>query len=379
MTIGAAVLFTIVTLMPADPASRRRVLVGALLVVVIASPWFVAVFQLEPDEASRRLLGYKHALNLGETPGTQSASPLFVLRIVAVGAFPWVAAAVVGLGAIRRDDAARIAAGTLLGGFLFFGLAEAKMGHFYGVLQPPLAVLAAIGLVAALRPASRARWYVPLALVATWSLIRVDPDTLLETATVFRQLGEWAQPALLASAVALAWSLLWVGAIWTGRPAATVATVVPAALLAGALALSAVPALGPRKSLGPAWERYAAERGPAEPLGVWGFAKDSIFYYSDNDVVRLKQPAALEMFLAPEGVRYLIAPRDELEGVMSLGEPGSRWERLELEHPTHELLRYRHDSGSRPSESPTRASVATGALGIDRTTLYRSMKRLGLE
>jgi hypothetical protein len=75
---------------------------------------------------------------------------------------------------------------------------------------------------------------------------------------------------------------------------------------------------------------------------MYGSAKDSGFYYSNNKIVRLKRPAELADYLAPPGSRFVILPQRDFDRVSRLPLPPGGWEPLVTDHPTHVLAVFRH-------------------------------------
>jgi len=331
--------------------SVRALLLGLLLVALLVLPWYLAVFQLEPAEASHRLLGYKHGLNLGETLGRHTGPFYYVLLILAAGSVPWIAAAAAGLvrgASTERDGVAGLLAGAALGATLFFTLSEAQMGHFYGLIQPAVAGLAGVGAVHLVRrrdPVASAVSAAVLALALT--VVLHDPATVLETANVFSRLHGLAHPAPWILVAALGWTAVMLTAFLARRPRWAVAAVLPPVVLTAWLGVVLVPALEPVKSFRPMWQRYLAERQSPAPLGAYGQTKDSIFYYSDNGVTRLKETTETRAFLSGDAPRYLIAPRRVYDDLLRLGGPSSRWETLDETHATHGLLRWKRRPESR--------------------------------
>jgi hypothetical protein len=323
----------------------RTLVVGALLLFVLVAPWFLYAYRLEPD--GMKIWTYKHTWNLGETIEQHTGPYDYVVRILALGAFPWTAAAVIGLIAgIRpgKDGMAGVLAGTWIGTTLFFTLSEAQMGHFYVVMQPALAALAGIGVVSLVR---RLDWsVVPAAatLAAVWFVAWRHPSRILETATVKRSLYG-VEPSAVITGVLLAWVLTLVAARLRRRESWALASIVPALFLAGTLGFWVVPQLEPKKSLRPMWIRYVEDREEGQPIGAVGRAKDSGFYYSDNysdnAIVRLKRPEKIRAFLSGPGVKYLIGPRSTLESA-ARQIPG-HWEWLDRSHPSHRLARFEPD------------------------------------
>lgn len=338
VAIGLAMVLAAVTLRVRAGLSLATIVVGAIVIALIVAPWFLVAYRMEPDEWS--LFRYKYAFNLGETVGQHTGPYVYIIRTVCVGGMPWIALAVIGLIAgvrPRRDEAAGVLAGAFIGAVLFFTLSEAQMGHFYAVIQPTVAGLAGIGVVAMIR---RLDWSVlPAAAVLLWvvSIVWRRPQRILETATVKLGLFDVELTFLVVSIVA-AWLLCAVAAKVRGRESWAVMPIVPAAILAGALGMWMVPTLGPKKSMKPMWELYLERREGTEPIGIYGRTKDSAFYYSNNAIHRLPGPEELHEYLSGPGARFLIAQHFSLDREMR--EFKGRWESLQMYHPTHRLVRF---------------------------------------
>jgi 4-amino-4-deoxy-L-arabinose transferase-like glycosyltransferase len=322
---------------------------GAAVIVILVTPWIVAAQILEPDEMS--LFRYKYAFNLGETEGRFTAPYHYVLLIVAVGGLPWSALALVGLIRAMRsraDGAAGILAGAWLGGTLFFTLSEAGMGHFYGVLQPAVAGLAAIGGVALMRKLDWSAVPAVAALALVWFVASRHPTRILETATVKSSLfGQ--QLSWMVTAMMLAWLLALVAAKIRGREVWVVAAILPAALLAGKLGMQLVPALEPQKTTKHLWELYVERRVGDEPLGSVGRIKDSIFYYSDLAAIHIRSPEMMREYMSRPGTKFLISSNNRTTELRRLY--GGPWEYLDQgEHPSHRVIRLgpRHDGAAGP-------------------------------
>jgi 4-amino-4-deoxy-L-arabinose transferase-like glycosyltransferase len=336
--IGLTIVLAAVILRVRAGVPSSVLLVGAVGIALLVAPWFLVAQHVEPNEFS--LYRYKYAFNLGESVGQHTGPYAYVVRTVAVGGMPWSALAVIGLIAgmrPRKDETAGVLAGALIGATLFFTLSEARMGHFYAVIQPTVAGLAGIGAVALMR---RLDWSaIPAAavLLATCVAVWTRPGRLLETATVKTGLFG-VQVTLVVIATVVAWALCVAAAKVRGRKSWLVASLVPALLLAGELGLRMVPALAVQKSTKPLWELYLERRQGDEPLGAFGQTKDSIFYYSNNSAIRLGEIEELQEFVARPGAKFLILALSSL-GALRQAIPG-RWETIPTDHPTHGLVRF---------------------------------------
>ncbi len=326
--------------------SPGRIALATAGVVLLALPWFLLAWQAEPTEFVKRILSYKHALNLGETPGDHTAGVTRVLELVSFGSFPWIGAAAYGLYVAlreRREPLGTLAGGAL-GALLFFTLSEAKMGHFYGTVQPAIAGLAGWGLAAVV---DRSRRVAPAAVacagvvllgvtIALW----IDPAELLAPVTVFDRFDDVVDPRPWILAAGVGWLFLATVGLRRRRPGWFAATLLPAVLLSGFLVHTAVPNLGDRKGLRGLWRAYE-ESGVTAPPVVHGQAKDTVFYYSDNNVLRLKSFEEVVGFLERSGDRFVIAPRGAVDDLRSATFFSGEWVWIYGEHPTHVLVEYR--------------------------------------
>jgi 4-amino-4-deoxy-L-arabinose transferase-like glycosyltransferase len=360
--VGGALAFARVDL----GARRRTLLLGVTILLVVVAPWFLVAWRLEPEELS--IFEYKHSLNLGETPRLHRAAPVYVAAIVGIGGMPWSAAAIAGLlQAVRRrngDDLARLLGGALVGPLLFFALAEAKMGHFYAVMQPAVAGLAAIGLVSFVR---RADWRVLPAVAALALLVATvlgRPSSILEAATVKSTLFGFELWGAVAVSIG-AWIAVVAFAKLARQPAWTVAAAFGPACLAVVLGMRMIPALAPSKSVKALWETYVETRREGEPIGRLGEVKFGCYYYSDNAIVDLDSEDRAREFFAGTGDRYLIVPRRTFEQKLATHPPGpGGWVVLNDTHPSHVLAVYTPD-GARTSRFPSPEAPAAGISDLD--------------
>jgi 4-amino-4-deoxy-L-arabinose transferase-like glycosyltransferase len=319
----------------------RTWIVAIAVIVLLVTPWFLVAWRLEPDEMS--IFKYKHALNLGESPKYHQGPWHDVVRIVSIGGLPWSATAVLGLlqafRSRKRDELACALGGAGLGAFLFYALAEPRMGHFYGVMQPAVAGLAGIGIAAFMRKLDWRAIPAAAALVAITYTAWVHESRVLETATVKRALYDFDLATPVAAAVAL-WLVLLLVAKAARRKNGSVVCVIPTALLAGLLGMHLVPALESKKSMRPMWAAYEAERREGEPIALAGQIKFGCFYYSNNGIVELDSYEELFDYLQGGGDRYLILEKKAFRQLENRFPGGGRWEPLEYEHPSHMLVRY---------------------------------------
>lgn len=327
----------------------RTVAVVFGLVALLALPWIVFTGVDDIAEAADGVLGFKHGINLGETPNAHDGPFWFILLWVAAGAAPWFLLSAAGLARCRSDPAARLCAGAFLGFLAFFLASEAQMGHFYGVLQPSLACLAAIGVTA---PGSRPRrlipWVVAGAALLLW-MARTgnDPSLFLETATVKASLFSHFDPFLPFVAALAVWSLVTATAVALGRPRWALLAAVPAGVFGAWLAMVVVPGLAPLKSAGPMYDVYEADRGESDPLASFSTGLHTTYYYSANAIERLRSLDELRRYLARPGRKYLIVTDSAHRGFPAADLPPG--DVLDERHPSHRLVRF--DAGLTPGRA----------------------------
>jgi len=307
-SFAGAVLAAAIALRVRGGIAARTQLAVAALVALLAAPWFVAAWRAAPGEMS--LFEYKHALNLGESPGAHTGPYLYPLRVAAVGCWPWVGAAAVGLAAAlsrRAGQPERRLAGAWIGALLFFSLSEAQMGHFYGVTQPALAGLAGIGVARLLRERDRRDLVLGVAaLGAVLWVVWDEPARILETATVKSALHDLARPLWPWTLAGAAWVAALAAAWIRRRPGLATAAALPAAALAAWLGMSMLPALEATKSTRPLWRSYLEERRGEDPVGLIREYKDSTLYYGQGHLARLRTDEDLELFLSGPGEKFVI-------------------------------------------------------------------------
>lgn len=111
----------------------------------VAAPWFLLVFQREPDAAHYMILGQAAGHLLGTTIKNRTGSPFYFFAILAVGLLPWT----VLLGWLwRRSEYAKDGRLMLvtwaLFTFVLFSLSHSKLPAYILPIFPALAVLIAL-------------------------------------------------------------------------------------------------------------------------------------------------------------------------------------------------------------------------------------------
>ena len=124
---------------------------GFALFLILAAPWFLAVFQRVPESAHFMILGQAAGHLLGTTIKNRSGSPFYFFGILAAGFLPWTFL----LGWLWRRPHWRALSGRQKDGWLLlnvwavftftlFSFSHAKLPAYILPIFPPLAVLLAL-------------------------------------------------------------------------------------------------------------------------------------------------------------------------------------------------------------------------------------------
>ena len=135
-------------------------LAGFVLFLVLAAPWFLAVFQRVPESAHYMIFGQAAGHLLGTTIKNRHGSPFYFFGILALGLLPWT----ILLGWLwRRSEISGVKSQISKDGwlplnvwaiftFVLFSLARAKLPAYILPIFPALAVMLACKFFGAERP-----------------------------------------------------------------------------------------------------------------------------------------------------------------------------------------------------------------------------------
>ena len=300
---------------------------GLLLFMVVAGPWYAAMFWIHgPDYLARargETLGRVFRAVTG--PG---GTALFYVPVLLIGMFPWSAflpAALVGAlrGARARaasgpEGAATVFAATwVVAGFVFFSLLQSRLPHYVLPLVPLGALLVAVTWPGP-RPVLSRRLVATLGLVLGTALIAAramgptatrllapaypaDPGATLPSAAIGLGLlvlaaGPMAavrEPGTLFLGLAALWVAVLGGGVYGVVPAFSGDFVAPAGELAG---------------------RAAREAGPCDEVVAFGPYRPSLLFYARRPLTFIDLPdrSRLAEAAARPGRLFLVAPRAHL-------------------------------------------------------------------
>lgn len=297
-----------------------RIPLAALIVAVIALPWYIAV-GLKTDGAW--LAGFLggHNVNRFLAPMESHSGPIvYYIPAVFAGFFPWsvfLPAALMQLHRRLRDGDERRAGYLLLTCwalvyFAFFSLAGTKLPNYVLPMYPALALLVACFLRdwQCETATQRARGFVLSCRILAG--VGVVMMLALPIVSLYLLPGEAWLGALGAIPLVGAGLAFWF-ARWQQRPRAVQALIGMAVCLAVAMMGFA----GPRVSRHQNSESFATAArefgGERAALATYEYFAPSLVFYAEQRVLRLKQPEEIQIYFAEADCPLLITRADRLD------------------------------------------------------------------
>jgi 4-amino-4-deoxy-L-arabinose transferase-like glycosyltransferase len=310
-----------------DLVSIRYMMVlrGALLVLLVAAPWYILLALRDPDYLRYFLIDK----NIGSFVSEESTHPnpfYFYLPILILGFFPWSCFLPLTLarllGRLRRLDPARLFL-LIWSAFvlLFFSVASSKLPTYILPLFPPVALL--IGdlwgdFLERSEPRLR-RWMVVSQLCLIAIMAWAVPVFVLQGTRHPMYDAELHAPHLYALVSILAGTVL-AGSVFLWRRNDRALFAVNASLIGliifygMTLLLPAIDAYRTSKYVALALD---ARLRPGLPLVFYPDLRESALFYTDRRGVELKTTAELEEYLREPGAICVLDP-GRLDGVTHL-------------------------------------------------------------
>lgn len=303
--------------------TRVKPIVGTILAVVIALPWYVLMVLQHGRAFTDLAFGYEIlARVLSEESFERPHGFFYYFKVWPGDAAPWSALFVAGIGWMawrwrRLQPATRqavvFATAWFISVFLGFSLSSSKVTHYVLPAYPAAALLIGIFVDRLADTREDAVWWrVPMALIGAVVIVAAVVSALfLEVLDPGDTLVQWLVPgALAAGAVVIA------AATWKRRlvPAVYGLSVMLAALFAllGGLVVPRV--VDPLKPL-PLLARQAADLSAGDAsIGLYGqYGSASVMYYSRRHVIRLEGDDATVRFLSADPARVCVMPMADFE------------------------------------------------------------------
>ncbi len=312
---GAALVFY--TLLTRDWNLWRRLHLakGALLFLVIAAPWFVAVSRRNAEFFDFFFI-HEHFTRFLTNEAKREAPWWYFVPILAVGILPWLT---VFVGTIKRSwtDAQtgrngfcwqRFALVWAAFIFVFFSMSGSKLSSYILPIFPALALVIAWQLVV-IGPALLWRLSLPLVTLTGVGWLA----TVLGYETLALRLASDAQPIgpLLAYGPWIKWALgvgfaggvagMW--ALYRGRRPLAVLIIAFSTLVAAQLVVSGYDTLAESRSSAPLVAKIVARDGPFRtdvPFYTVNMYDQTLPYYLGRTVIQVEHPDELAMGIASE-------------------------------------------------------------------------------
>ena len=286
---------------------------GFALFLLLAAPWFLAVFQRVPESAHYMILGQAAGHLLGTTIKNRPGNPFYFFGILAAGLLPWTFL----LGwlwrwktsntAFRTPRFALTKDGWLLLNvwaiftFALFSFSHAKLPAYILPIFPALAMMLALRFFGEGRAGESApRWVWRICLASSLLLPAIFP-ALVKYA--FRDaLPEWMkwQTPVIAVAALL---IVWLARKW--KPSACAAGAVALALLSLALTIAEIPVfetnLRDNQTLKPLGSALRENYRPGDAVVCWGRFPQGLPFYSGTVISATNRPyfGGMDLTLVP--------------------------------------------------------------------------------
>jgi 4-amino-4-deoxy-L-arabinose transferase-like glycosyltransferase len=282
---------------------------GFTLFLVLAAPWFLAVFQRVPESAHYMILGQAAGHLLGTTIKNRPGNPFYFFGILAVGLLPWTFL----LGWLwRRSEISNLKSQISKDGWLLlnvwaiftfalFSFSHAKLPAYILPIFPALAVMLALRFFSEDRAAeSTPRWEWRICLASSLLLPAIFP-ALVKYA--FRDaLPEWLkwQTPVIAIAALL---IFWLARKW--KPTVCAAGAVALTLISLALTVAEIPlfetGMRDNQTLQPLGVALRENYQPGDAVVCWGRFPQGLPFYSGAVISKTNQPyfGGMDLTLVP--------------------------------------------------------------------------------
>ena len=317
-------------------------MVGFALFLILAAPWFLAVFQRVPESANYMVLGQAAGHLLGTTIKNRSGNPFYFFGILAAGLLPWTfllgwlwRRSDISNSALRTPHSALTKDGWLLVNvwalftFALFSFSHAKLPAYILPIFPALAVMLALRFFGEERDAESApRWVWRMCLAGSLLLPAIFPA--LVKYAFHDPLPDWLkwQTPVIAVAALL---IFWLARKWT--PSACAAGAAALAILSLALIVAEIPlfetGMRDNQTLKPLGVVLRENYRPGDAVVCWGRLPQGLPFYSGTAISAANRPyfGGMDLTLVPfefpgnrERLGNLLLPDDKALAQLLAGE-----------------------------------------------------------
>jgi 4-amino-4-deoxy-L-arabinose transferase-like glycosyltransferase len=282
--------------------SKKRMLFGGLtagfaLFLILAAPWFLAVFQRVPQSAHYMVLGQAAGHLLGTTIKNRPGGPFYFFGILAAGFLPWTFL----LGWLWRRSHWRALSDRQKDGWLLlnvwvvftftlFSFSHAKLPAYILPIFPALAVMLALRFFSEERAVESApRWAWRFCLAGSLLLPAAFPA--LVKFAFHDALPEWLKWQVPVVAI-VALLIFWLARKW--KPSVCAAGATALALLSLALTVAEIPlfetGMRDNQTLKPLGEALRENYRPGDALVCWGKFPQGLPFYTGPVISAKNRP-----------------------------------------------------------------------------------------
>jgi 4-amino-4-deoxy-L-arabinose transferase-like glycosyltransferase len=304
--------------------ARIRPLIGGVLALAIALPWYVVMALQHGRAFTDFAIGHEMVERVlsEESFGAPARGFFYYFKVWPGDAAPWSALLAASVGWIawrwssvdrRVRHAVVFAAAWFLCVFLLFSLSRSKVPHYVLPAYPAAALLIGIFVDCVANTREDALWWrVPMAIIALASVAAAAATALLLNVLVpADMMVKWLVPAILAAGAAVMVAAIFKRAV---VPAVYTLTCMLAAVFAS-IGVFVVPrVIEPFKPM-PLLAREATTTSKAgTPIGLLGrYGLSSVIYYSRRPVVALDGDDDTIMFLSTHPDAVCVMPITDFE------------------------------------------------------------------
>jgi 4-amino-4-deoxy-L-arabinose transferase-like glycosyltransferase len=287
---------------------------GFALFLLLAAPWFLAVFQRVPESAHYMILGQAAGHLLGTTIKNRPGNPFYFFGILAAGLLPWTfllgwlwRRSEISNSALRTPRSALTKDGWLLLNvwtiftFALFSFSHAKLPAYILPIFPALAVMLALRFFGEGRNGESApRWVWRICLAGSLLLPAIFPA--LVKFAFHDALPEWIKWQTPCDAV-VALLILWLARKW--KPTACSAGAAALALLSLMITIAEIPLfetnLRDNQTLKPLGVALRENYQPGDAVVCWGRFPQGLPFYSGAVISATSRPyfGGMDLTLVP--------------------------------------------------------------------------------
>ena len=289
-------------------------LAGFALFLLLAAPWFLAVFQRVPESAHYMILGQAAGHLLGTTIKNRPGNPFYFFGILAAGFLPWTfllgwlwRQSEISKSALRTPRSALSKDGWLLLNvwaiftFALFSFSHAKLPAYILPIFPALAVMLALRFFGEGRDAESApRWVWRICMASSLLLSAIfSPLVKYAFRDALPDWMKWQTPVIAVAALLI----FWLARKW--KPTACAVGAAALAVLSLMITVAEIPLfeanLRDNQTLKPLGVALRENYRPGDEVVCWGRLPQGLPFYSGTAISGTNRPyfGGMDLTLVP--------------------------------------------------------------------------------